>query len=69
MIPTVNKVRGYRNMLGLSQKEMASKLSISANAYRNKESGKVDFKDSEKIIIKEMILPLFPEVTFEEIFF
>ena len=47
MMPTVNKVRGYRN----------------------KETGKVDFKDSEKIIIKEMILPLFPEVTFEEIFF
>lgn len=68
-MPTVNKVRGYRNMLGLSQKEMAKKLNISANAYRSKESGKVDFKDSEKIIIKEMILPLFPEVTLEEIFF
>lgn len=68
-MPTVNKVKGYRNMLGLSQKEMANKLNISANAYRSKESGKVDFKDSEKIIIKEMILPLFPEVTLEEIFF
>lgn len=68
-MPAVNKVTGYRNMLGLSQKEMAKKLNISANAYRSKESGKVDFKDSEKIIIKEMILPLFPEVTLEEIFF
>lgn len=66
---SINKVKGYRNMLGLSQKEMAKKLNISINAYRNKENGKVEFWDNEKIIIKEMILPLFPEVTLEEIFF
>ena len=66
---SINKVKGYRNMLGLSQKEMAKKLNISINAYRNKENGKVEFRDNEKIIIKEMILPLFPEVTLEEIFF
>ena len=65
----VNKIKGYRNMLGLSQKEMAAKLDISINAYRNKENGKVDFRDSEKIIFKEMIIPLFPETTLEEIFF
>lgn len=66
---SINKVRGYRNMLGLSQKDMADKLSISINAYRNKENGKVEFRDNEKIIIKEMILPLFPQITLEEIFF
>lgn len=66
---SINKVKGYRNMLGLSQKDMADKLSISINAYRNKENGKVEFRDNEKIIIKEMILPIFPQVTLEEIFF
>ena len=66
---SINKVKGYRNMLGLSQKEMANKLGISMNAYRNKENGKVEFRDNEKIVIKEMILPLFPQVSLEEIFF
>ena len=40
---SINKVKGYRNMLGLSQKDMANKLNISINAYRNKENGKVEF--------------------------
>lgn len=65
----VNKIRGYRNMLGLTQKDMAKKLDISSNAYRNKEAGRVDFRDNEKVIIKELILPMFPDITFEEIFF
>ena len=63
------KVKGYRNMLGLTQKEMAKKLNISSQSYHNKEKGYVAFKDSEKLIIKKMLLPMFPNITLEDIFF
>ena len=49
-----NKIRGYRTMLGLTQKEMAERLNISAQSYFNKENGNVAFKDGEKMQIKEM---------------
>lgn len=64
-----NKIRGYRTMLGLTQKEMAERLNISAQSYFNKENGNVAFKDGEKMQIKEMLLPLFPNITLEDIFF
>lgn len=64
-----SKVRGYRSMLKLSQKDMARQLGISQTAYRNKESGKVDFKDREKVEILKILRPFFPEVTIEDIFF
>lgn len=65
----MNKVKGYRNMLKLTQKEIAEKLDISTVAYINKENGKSEFKDSEKIKFKELLLPYFPNITLEEIFF
>ncbi|HEL2056169.1 TPA: helix-turn-helix domain-containing protein [Streptococcus suis] len=64
-----DKVRGYRNMLGKSQKEMAKALGISVQSYHNKEKGNVPFKDSEKIIFKSLLLSLFPKITLEDIFF
>lgn len=64
-----NKIKGYRTMLGLTQKEMAERLNISPQSYYNKENGNVSFKDSEKMEIKEMLLPLFPNITLEDIFF
>jgi len=64
-----NKIKGYRTMLGLTQKEMAERLNISPQSYYNKENGNVAFKDSEKMQIKEMLLPLFPNITLENIFF
>lgn len=65
----INKIVGYRKMLGLSQSELAIKMNISAQAYSQKENGKVPFKDSEKILFKKMLLPYFPNITIDEIFF
>ena len=65
----MNKVKGYRNMLKLTQKQIAEKLDISTVAYIKKENGKSEFKDSEKIKFKELLLPYFPNITLEEIFF
>lgn len=64
-----NKVRGYRAMLGKTQSEMAELLSISKQSYHNKERGKVAFKDSEKVIFKNLLINLFPDITIEDIFF
>ena len=64
----MNKVKGYRNMLKLTQKQIAEKLDISTVAYIKKENGKSEFKDSEKIKFKELLLPYFPNITLEEIF-
>ena len=51
----INKVKGYRNMINLSQKEMAELLGISFTSYCHKEQGKRDFKDNEKIIFLEIV--------------
>ncbi|WP_438835455.1 helix-turn-helix transcriptional regulator [Streptococcus pluranimalium] len=64
-----NKVRGYRNMLGLTQESLGKELGISKQSYHNKESGKTRFSDSEKIKIKNLLLPMFPNITLEDIFF
>ena len=65
----VNKIKGYRNMLGLSQEQLGKQLGISKQAYYNKESGKNSFSDSEKLKFKTLLLPLFPDITIEDIFF
>lgn len=64
-----NVIKGYRNMLNLSQAEMGEKLGISKQAYHNKETGKTSFKDDEKQIFKNLLLPVLPNVTIEDIFF
>lgn len=64
-----NKVAGYRTMLGKTQLEMAKVLNISRQAYSMKENGKISFKDKEKQKIKEMLMPMFPKITIDDIFF
>lgn len=55
-------------MLGLNQTEMGEALGCSKQAYHNKEVGKNAFSDKEKMIFKKMLIPLFPNITLEEIF-
>lgn len=63
------KVKGYRVMIGLTQEELANKFGISKQAYSAKERGQTRFTNEEMIAIKEMLLPLFPGITIDEIFF
>ncbi|WP_314970942.1 hypothetical protein [Peptostreptococcus stomatis] len=65
----MNKIRGYRNMLGKTQKEMAQIFGISTNAYNKKEQGQTPFKDDEKILFKDMLSQYFPSITIDDIFF
>lgn len=66
---TKAKVRGYRVMLGKTQNEMAEIFKISKQAYSAKERGETRFSEKEMLTIKEMLLPMFPGITIDEIFF
>lgn len=65
----INKIAGYRANLSLTQVEMADYLNILPQSYSNKERGETAFKDSEKIKIKNLLLPHFPGITIDDIFF
>lgn len=65
----VNKIAGYRKMLGLTQDGMANELGISKQSYWMKEKGQTPFSDTEKLVFKQMLRPLFPNVTIDDIFF
>ncbi len=68
-VSKMNLVAGYRKMLGMTQNEMAEKLGISKQSYYKKENKKVSFTDQEKILFKNMLVPLFPSITIDDIFF
>lgn len=65
----MNLIAGYRNMLGKTQTEMAKEFGISLQAYRLKEIGKTPFSDREKLEFKELLIPIFPNITIDDIFF
>ncbi|EAD9138939.1 hypothetical protein QLI93_001565 [Listeria monocytogenes] len=65
----MNKVRGYRTMLGKTQEDMAKHLNISRQAYSEKERSHIPFKDSEKKMIKEVFSAAKEDITIDEIFF
>lgn len=64
-----NKIAGYRVMLSKTQKDMGKILGITSQAYGAKENGKRSFKDSEKVVIKNMVAKLYPNITYEDLFF
>ncbi|HFI0358068.1 TPA: XRE family transcriptional regulator [Streptococcus suis] len=56
-------------MLGLTQKNMADKLSISLQSYNNKETGKTPFNDKERLIIRDLVREIKPDITIDELFY
>lgn len=65
----MNRVAGYRKMLGMTQMQMAKEFGISKQSYHLKEKGKTSFSDNEKVKFKILLMPLFPDITIDEIFF
>lgn len=65
----MEKLKGYRVMLGLTQKKMADQLSISLQSYNNKELGKTPFNDKERLLIKSMVTKIKPDITIDELFY
>lgn len=68
-MPDKTRVKGYRVMLGLTQKEMADVLGISAQSYYLKETGQVRFTHDEMRVFRDKLRGILPEVTVDDIFF
>lgn len=64
----MNKVKGYRNMIKYSQKDMAEALHISETAYRLKENGDRTFTQNEMIAFLNEIKKVDNTVTLDLIF-
>ena len=66
----MNKVAGYRNMLGKSHEKMAKEFNISTQSYRLKEKGRINFNKVEMVKFRDLLRKdLFPNITIDEIFF
>lgn len=63
------KLKGYRVMLGKTQRDMAKELNISVQSYNNKETGKTAFSDREKLAIKTMVAEVKSDITIDELFY
>ncbi|WP_347099984.1 helix-turn-helix transcriptional regulator [Streptococcus salivarius] len=65
----MTKLKGYRVMLGKTQRDMAKELNISVQSYNNKETGKTAFSDREKLAIKTMVAEVKSDITIDELFY
>lgn len=65
----VNKIVGYRKMLAMTQKEMASKLGLSEGQYRAKEKGYYDFSKTEMEKFYDLVHEKVHGVEIADIFF
>lgn len=63
------KVKGYRNMLNLSQKEVGDMLGLSKQSFSLKERGKIKFTIDEMKTLKKLFSSINPHITIEDIFF
>ena len=63
-----DKIAGFRRICGLTQAQMAEKLSVSVTTYRNKESGKTKFTSEEMKIFTDLV-KIVINVEMESIFF
>lgn len=63
------ELSNYRKFVGLTQTQMAEVLGVSLQSYWKKENGKTPFSDKEKIKVKKLLLPYFPEIKIDDIFF
>ena len=63
----LNKIKGYRNMLGLTQDEFADAVSITTRTYYNKEKGISQFTVDELLRIKDYLNSKEIEVTLEDL--
>ncbi len=65
----VNKIAGYRAMLGLTQKDLAKKLKVTSQTYSNKERGIRHFNDKEKVELLNILKKAEPTLTIDNLFF
>lgn len=69
MKESLNLVKGYRNMMNLTQEDVANKLGMTKQAYSLKENGKTPYNDKEKVILLNIFKQADPTLTIERLFF
>lgn len=62
-------LKAYRQMLGITQEEMANKLGLLRASYSHRECGRVEFTQEEMQAITNIFKEHIPEITLDEIFF
>lgn len=64
------KIKSYREQLGMTQQEMADELGITRQNYHQKENDLRKWSDSDKMKIRELLRKkLDPDVTIDELFY
>lgn len=64
-----NIIVGYRKVTGMKQADMAKLFKISRQSYWNKENGRTPFTDEEKVIFRNEVAKVIPDISLEKIFF
>lgn len=64
---SINKVKGYRVMVNLTQEELAKKLGIALRSYQNKEQGITKFTVDELKAIKNIIAEQGVEIAIDDL--
>lgn len=65
-----DKIRKYREQLGLTQQEMADELDLSRQNYHQKENELRKWADTDKVNIRELLRnKLDPALTIDELFY
>lgn len=64
-----HKLKYYRNIYNLKQKDLADLLCCTVQTYSKKENGIYNFADSEKIKIQEFFKSLGSNLSIDELFF
>ena len=64
------KIKKYREQLGMTQQEMADELGLSRQNYHQKENNLRKWADSDKVNIRELLRnKLDPALTIDELFY
>lgn len=63
----INKLKGYRTMANLSQKEMAERAGINERTYQNKENGVTEFTLSEATNIVKVLKECGIDITLSDL--
>ena len=65
----MNKLKRLRLLAGYTQTDIAKMFGVTNQAYSKKEAGHVPFKDSEKVMLMNLIAETSPDETIESVFF
>lgn len=64
------KIKSYREQLGMTQQEMADELGITRQNYHQKENGLRKWSDSDKLEIRKLLRrKLDSDMTIDELFY